>query len=140
MRNASGSAPSRPSNSSATSVTLVALLLVVCLGYLYPSPDASAQTEPATGMKGAPMTPAGLQVPSTFRISLGGTVDAQPFGPLPGTLQIVPSAPGDPNPFAVTLLTAALDTQGSLSWSSFTPRHVGPGEVNGTITVAHGQV
>jgi hypothetical protein len=64
----------------------------------------------------------GIQIPSVFEITLQGKTGEQPFGPLPGTLMIMPSAPQDPNPFSVTL---TMDTQtivnGWITWNSFIP-------------------
>lgn len=84
----------------------------------------------------------GIEVPSTFNISLEGKTEAQSFGPLSGTLQILPcDHPNDPNPFFVKLHTEILDgVNGQFLWRSFSGSSIGEGTVNGAITLNNGQV
>lgn len=82
----------------------------------------------------------GIQVPSSFRISLQGKTEAQAFGPLPATLKILSSYTGDPNPFLVQLSTEVNGANGSLLWSSFAPTQTGRQEAYSKITVNGNQV
>jgi CHAT domain-containing protein/uncharacterized protein HemY len=82
----------------------------------------------------------GIQVPSSFRISLQGKTEAQAFGPLRATLKILPSYTGDPNPFLVQLSTEVNGANGSLLWSSFAPTQTGRQEAYSKITVNGNQV
>ncbi len=84
----------------------------------------------------------GIQVPSIFSISLKGKTEAQPFGPLPGILKILPKRhPEDPNPFFVRLSTEVAEgVNGCFLWSSFQGFQMEQGERHGEIVVRDGQV
>ncbi|MDZ8226734.1 hypothetical protein [Nostoc sp. ChiVER01] len=84
----------------------------------------------------------GIEVPSTFNISLEGKTEAQSFSPLSGTLQILPcDHPNDPNPFFVELHTEILDgVNGQFLWRSFQGSSIEEGTANGAIAVYNGQV
>lgn len=71
----------------------------------------------------------GFQVPSAFRFFLNGHVDGQTFGPLPGTLTVLPTSAADPNPCDVQCVTASLQEVGALSWLSFVRMEYGQSEV-----------
>ena len=61
----------------------------------------------------------GVSVPSTFAVSLKGSVDGQAFGPLAGNLKILPvSYRNDSNPFFVNLSTDIQNEFGSFYWDS----------------------
>lgn len=84
----------------------------------------------------------GIEVPSTFNISLEGKTEAQSFGPLSATLQILPCYhPNDPNPFFVKLDTEILNgVNGRFLWRSFWGSSIEEGTANGAITLNNGQV
>jgi hypothetical protein len=77
----------------------------------------------------------GITVPTVFGISVRGTVDAQPFGPLAGTLEIRQcSSPTDTNPFIVELNieeSEKLKRPGAIFWTSFCKQTNMWGEVGG---------
>jgi len=87
-------------------------------------------------------TIAGIEVPSTFNISLEGKTEAQEFGSFSGTLQILPcNHPNDPNPFLVKLSTEILDSvNGRFLWQSFEGSLIDRGTANGAITLNNGQI
>jgi hypothetical protein len=80
---------------------------------LYPQPtrDRTAQ---------APKTD--IALPSIYRIVLNGRVDDDTFGPIHGTLKLLPTRDPDTNPFCVELTTERKANIGSIFWSSFLPR------------------
>jgi hypothetical protein len=84
----------------------------------------------------------GIEVPSTFNISLEGKTEAQSFGPLSGTLQILPCHhPNDPNPFLMKLHTEILyGVNGRFLWQSFSGSSIEEGTANGAIALNNGQV
>ncbi len=82
----------------------------------------------------------GVQVPSTFKISLNGKTEAQAFDSLAATLKISSATAGDPNPFLVNLQTERDLVNGSLMWSSFSSAQVGRREFYSKITINGNQV
>jgi hypothetical protein len=83
----------------------------------------------------------GIEVPSTFNISLEGRTEAQEFGPLAGMLQILPSDhPNDHNPFYVRLHTENNNVNGRFLWQSFSGSSIEEGKANGAIAIKNGQV
>src|SRR5579885_1456521 len=72
----------------------------------------------------------GVMVPSVFKIALQGKVDAHAFGPLPGTLKIMPNAARlDTNPFMVELTMDDPNSLGAIYWTSFLPYIDNQGEL-----------
>jgi hypothetical protein len=72
----------------------------------------------------------GFHIPAIFRFSIIGKVDEQNFGPLLGTLKLLPTSGEDPNPFLVELTTDSPSDVGSLYWGSFTCLQDAQGELN----------
>jgi CHAT domain-containing protein len=96
------------------------------------TPAAQVALEPAKQIQG-------IQVPSSFRLSLRGKTEAKQFGPLSGTLRILPSADGSTNPFYVLLKTDSDKVNGSLYWSSAFTNQTGQ-KASSRITVNGNQV
>lgn len=71
-----------------------------------------------------------VMVPSVCKIALQGKVDAHAFGPLSGTLKILPNASRlDTNPFMVELTMDDPNGLGAIYWTSFLPYIDNQGEL-----------
>jgi hypothetical protein len=77
----------------------------------------------------------GFQIPTIYRLSLSGKVDEHTFGPLPGTLDLLPATGKDPGPFLVQLATDSLTDIGHLYWTTFIYFLDGGGTLESTIVL-----
>src|SRR6266516_1652137 len=77
----------------------------------------------------------GFQIPTTYRFSISGKVDEHTFGPLLGTLDLLPAIGKDPGPFLVQLTTDSLTDVGHLHWTTFIHFLDGGGTLESTIVL-----
>jgi hypothetical protein len=83
----------------------------------------------------APFSIAGFYIPLVYSIVLAGNVDGNTFGPLNGSLKLLPPGRADSNPFRLELTTEYTRSTGSLFWTSFLQYLHGQGLQCSKITI-----
>lgn len=82
----------------------------------------------------------GLRVPAVYLISIEGSTEAGPFGPLEGRLKLTLPDPADPNPLRVSISTAGENVRGTVYWDSFIPTRHAQGRLNASVKFEGGSV